>query len=155
MHSSNKVLIIISGVCTFHASESAAYDLLSSPCYMVYYTSRGGIEPMTARPEDQHGELRRPYAALSLAWKVQTPDIIIENLTRGMHLCAKGGNYYFSFIDVTEEDQSSSDMTPSKEDKCGTCGDLWPVIFCTFMVMGGRRSARKGEKMRKHPQRYQ
>ena len=61
---------------------------------------------------------------------------------------------------------------------------LWPVIFCTFMAIGGMRSARKGaladedtemkdvtntnedvhddamdemegEKMRKHPQRYQ
>ena len=47
-------------------------------------------------------------------------------------------------VDVMEEDQSSSDTTPSKEDKCRTCGHLWPVIFCTFMVMGGRRSARKG-----------
>ena len=33
--------IIISGVCTFHASGSAAYGLLSFPCYMVYYTSGG------------------------------------------------------------------------------------------------------------------
>ena len=23
----------------------------------------------------------------------------------------------------------------SAEDKCGTCGDLWPVIFCMFMVI--------------------
>ena len=47
-----RFLIIISEVCTFHASESAAYGLLSSPCYTVYYTFLGGIEPMTARTED-------------------------------------------------------------------------------------------------------
>ena len=49
-----RFLIIISEVCTFHASESAAYGLLSSPCYTVYYTSGAGIEPMTLRTEDQH-----------------------------------------------------------------------------------------------------
>ena len=42
-----------------------------------------------------------PYAALSIAWKVQTSDIFIKNLIPGMHLCAKGGNYHSSFIVVS------------------------------------------------------